>query len=98
MSDSKRPPGLSAASTARFVEMTSAYEFTTSEHIALVEHLIANDRAVKYERDGQPQLAQKERQAAFRWYKSLKFSNGAARKPGRPPDQAWSAQRGQRAS
>ena len=94
MSDATLPRALKTReSRARWATMTTAYQFSTAESIALTEHLLANERAVKYERQGKHELAQKERQAAHRWWRSLKFTSGAARRPGRPSDREWSSTR-----
>ena len=94
MSETRPPRKLSPESLARWHELHAAYQFSVAENIALNEHLAANDRAARFATSGKNELAQKERQSAHRWWRSLKFPAGAAtRKPGRPSGEHWSAQR-----
>jgi len=93
MSVDIKPAKLSAESRERWDTLTSAYTFTTAEQVALTEHLLAKERAAKYEHDGKLELAQKERMAAARWWRVLKFDAGDWKRPGRPSETAWSAQR-----
>jgi hypothetical protein len=92
------PADLSPPSRVRWTALLSVYDFTPAEQIALTEHLRAADRAEAFGRKGLHDLAVKERQASFRWWKSLRFvTTSAPKKIGRPSDLGWSAIRGSRA-
>ena len=91
---SERPDALSARSQARWDTLTTAYDFSVAEKVALLECLLAADRAADFTRVKQHDLAVKERQSSYRWWKSLRFpADTATRRPGRPADTHWSAQR-----
>ena len=94
---SEKPDELSPKSQKRWDTLVAVYDFTTAERVALTECLLAADRADAFTRAKQHDLAVKERQSSFRWWKSLRFPAAtaatAARRVGRPADTNWSRQR-----
>jgi hypothetical protein len=58
-----------------------------------LEGVLTADRADAFTRAKHHDLAVKERQSSFRWWKSLKFDSSAKRRVSRPSDVNWSRQR-----
>jgi hypothetical protein len=90
----KLPPDLSPKSRRRWRTLLAQYEFAVVELDALTEALRADDRAERYDRARQGDLAAKERTASYRWMRSLKFNTSSrSSRIGRPSDIAWSSVR-----
>ena len=58
-----------------------------------LEGVLTADRADAFPQAKHHDLAVKERQSSFRWWKSLKFDSSAKRQVSRPSDVNWSRQR-----
>ena len=97
------PEGLSAASQAVWRDLLAQHRFERHELEALANALTWQDESTalraEAERASEPQrsklrkLAMDAATCSLRYWRTLKFVDGTARRPGRPSDDGWSAKR-----